>query len=123
MTLIPMSGQITAKGGTPTVVVNTAVAGSGASATISGTNMAGKIVLTSGTALLTTGKVLSLNFADGFTFPNGGFAVFSPGDINFALLAARLYVVTRVDGVDLYVVTNPLTLSTQYTGYYQILGN
>lgn len=117
-TMIP---QIMSNGNTPTITVQSA-AGSGASASIVGNNVAGKITLTTGLSLLNTGKVLALTFADGMTFPNGCFITFTPADVNFSGVYTKLYAQTSTTGVDLFVGVTALSVSTTYIGYYHIIG-
>lgn len=112
-----LSGKSTA----PVVTLQTA-AGTGASVSIVGNNVSGKITLTTGVSLLSTGKVLTLTLADGLTFANGAFALFSPADANFAGVYSKLYAIGSTTGADLYVALTALSVSTVYTGTYLIVG-
>ncbi len=107
-------------GGTPTLTLATA-AGSGATRSIEGNNVAGKITLTTGLTLLSSGLVMTLGFADGLVYPNGCHPQFTAGNENFAGVYIKLYAVGKTTGVELYV-TAALSLSQTYVGTYHITG-
>lgn len=115
--------NVVGQGGCPTLTLGaTAVVGIGASASIEGTNRSGKITFTTGLTLLQMGKVLTMTFADGFSFPTTSYPVFTPGNANFAGVMGRLYVEAYADRVDLLVTASLLSLGMTYVGYYNITG-
>jgi hypothetical protein len=98
-----------------------AAAGSGATSSIIGTNISGKITLNSGTGVLASGTVLTMTLANSFAYPNGSVVTFSPGNANFAAVAQYLSAVTSTTGGVLSV-SLALTISSTYIGYYSISG-
>jgi hypothetical protein len=112
---------IVSEGATPSVTLE-AAAGSNASVAIIGNNIGGRIDLTTGLNLLTTGKVMTLSLANGMQFPNGAFITFTAANANFASVLNRLYAVTTKTGIELYVAFNALSINTTYSGYYSITG-
>lgn len=104
----------------PTLVVGTA-AGTGAIASIIGTNLAGKVTLNAGTIGLTSGTVLTMTFANSFAYPTGCAVTFAAGNAAFAAVVSTIYATTNTTTVVLSV-TAGLTLSTTYIGYYQVIG-
>lgn len=107
-------------GGIPTLTIN-ANAGTGATASISGNNIAGKITLTSGTLSIASGLILTLNYADGLTFPNGSNVVFSPGNAAFAGIVSTLSVVGNTTNAQLSASVG-VGIGTTYIGYYHVSG-
>ena len=113
-------------GNKPSVTV-TAAAGIGATVTVDGTNVSGVITLNTGTlalgfATLGLGKVLTLTFADGFSFPSGSACVFSAVNANFANVLTRIYTSSGITtGAELNV-SIALAVSTTYIGSYTITG-
>ena len=118
-------GSLQTAGNTPTIVVQSA-AGTGATATITGTNLAGTITINTGLSLLAIGAVLTFTFADSFTFPNGCSITFSSGNANFAGQLTKIYSTPNItgsvcNGATVYV-TTALSVSSAYTGTYHIVG-
>lgn len=113
-------GSLIGMTGTPTIVLG-AAAGSGASVSIIGSNLAGKITLTSGASLLTSGIVITMTFANSLTYPNGSFINYTPGNSNFATVFNSLYATTTTTTIVLNVSVG-LSVTTSYIGYYQIIG-
>lgn len=107
-------------GGTPTLTL-TSLAGTGATASISGTNVSGVITLNSGILGIGIGKILTLNFADGFAYPNGAACVFSPANANFANVYGKLFATGLTTGVELNV-SLALAISSTYVGTYTVSG-
>ena len=98
-----------------------AAAGTGASSSIVGTNMSGKITLNVGTGILSGGTVLTMTFAGSFAYPTGSVINFTAGNDNFSLISNLLYATTSTTGVVLACRT-ALTISTTYIGFYTIIG-
>lgn len=107
--------------GTPAMTAQSA-AGSGATVSITGSNISGKFILTTGISLLASGKILSMTFANSFTYPGGCVVNFSAGDSNFANVITKIYAATTTSGVDVYISGLNLILNTIYTGYYTVIG-
>lgn len=107
-------------GGVPTLTMGSA-AGTGASASIVGSNKSGKITMTTGVSLLSTGTVMTMTFANGFAYPNGCAIFFSSADVNFANVLTKIFATTTTTTASL---TTSLSLSvgTTYVGYYRIEG-
>jgi len=103
----------------PTIVLGSA-AGAGATVAIVGTNLSGKITLTSGTGV-GTGTVLTMTFSGALAFPNGCSISFAAGNSSFAGIVSTMYVTDTTTTVTLSV-TAALALSTVYIGYYSVLG-
>ena len=124
---IPAVGDITqipsgmvGSGSTPSLVVG-AAAGTGATVSIVGTNISGRITFVSGTSLLTSGTVLTMTYANSFAYPNGCVLTFSAGNASFASVLQYLSAVTSTTGVVLSTALG-LSISTTYIGYYQVTG-
>jgi hypothetical protein len=107
-------------GSTPTLSMG-AAAGTGATSSIVGTNMSGKITLNVGTGILSAGTVMTMTFAGGLTYPSGAVVTFSAGNDNFAAIAALVYATTSTTTVTL-ACRAALTISTTYIGYYTVTG-
>lgn len=104
----------------PTIVLG-AAAGTGASYSITGTNLAGKITLTAGTIGLASGTVITMTFANSFAYPTGCAVTFTAGNAAFAGVITLISATTNTTTVTLAVAA-ALTLSTVYIGFYQIIG-
>lgn len=118
---VPLSAQgVIGTGSAPSISLGGA-AGSGASSSIVGTNMSGKITLNVGTGILSSGTVMTMTFANSWAFPNGSVVVFSPGNNNFAAIQTILYASSTATTVTLSC-TTALTISTTYIGYYLVTG-
>lgn len=112
--------SLTGTSGTPTVVLD-ANAGSGATYSIVGTNLAGKITLNTGTGVLSAGTVLTMTFANSLSYATGATVTFSPANTNFAVVLNTLYA-TTTQTTAVIAVTAGLSISTTYIGFYHILG-
>lgn len=112
--------SLTGASGTPTLLVD-ANAGTGATASIVGTNLAGKITLNTGTGVLGTGTVLTMTFANSLTYATGATVTFSAGNGNFSTVTNTIYCETTTTTVVLKV-TAGLSLTSTYIGFYHILG-
>lgn len=107
-------------GAAPTIALG-AAAGSGATYSIAGDNMIGKITLNVGTGILSSGTVMTMTFANSLSYPTGSSVLFSPANSNFATLQTLLYCTTSQTTVTLQC-TTALTVSTTYIGYYLVVG-
>jgi hypothetical protein len=106
---------------TPTMSSGAAL-GTGAPAiTMEGNNVAGKITFTTAAVSLASGTILTMNFSDGLSFPNGCVCVFSAGNANFSLISNLLFVEESTTGVVLKT-RAALGLGTTYIGKYHIIG-
>lgn len=112
--------SLTGTSGTPTIVLD-ANAGSGATYSIVGTNLAGKITLNTGTGVLNAGTILTMTFANSLSYATGSTVTFSPANTNFAVVLNTIYATTTQTTV-VVAVTAGLSLSTTYIGFYHILG-
>jgi len=119
--VVPISAQgVIGLGGTPSLSLG-AAAGSGATSSIVGTNMSGKITLNVGTGVLSAGTIMTMTFANNFSYPNGCFITFGAGNAAFAVIKTILYATTTTTTVAL-LCTAALTISTTYIGYYAVTG-
>lgn len=107
-------------GSLPTVVINTAVSGSGSSCSVVGTNKCGKITLITGLSL-GTGKLLTLNFSDNLSYPTGVFVTITSADANTTGILSKLYIVAGTFSFDLYG-SLALGISTTYNIFYHVEG-
>lgn len=112
---------IVGSGGTPTVAVGTA-AGTGATATIAGCNSNGLITLNVGTILATTGTVLTVTLASGFTFPGGSTVGLSSANAAFAGVISKLYTTSTTTAFAVKLDVLSLIISTTYLIQYQMMG-
>jgi hypothetical protein len=117
---IVQQAAVMGTGNAPSIVLGSA-AGSGASVSIVGNNVAGKITLTSGASLLVSGTVMTLTLANGLSFPNGSVVTYSAGNSAFASVLGLISGSTTATTIALSV-SAALTLSTVYIGYYSITG-
>ena len=117
----PQIPKIIGTSGTPAVAV-LAAAGTGATATIVGSNVSGKITLNTGTSLVTGGNILTLTLADGASFPNGMHIQYSSSNANFAMVLTSIYCTTTNNSATLAMNGIALTTNTAYVGYYTISG-
>lgn len=115
------TGYLVGTSGTPSVVLGSA-AGTGATFSILGNNLAGQITLTTGISLLGSGTVMTMTLANSFSFPAGMAINFTAGNSNFASLLSVLSVSTTTNAGTLSIATSALSLSTTYIGYYSIMG-
>jgi hypothetical protein len=107
-------------GPAPAVVLGSA-AGSGATFSIVGNNVAGKITLNSGTSLLASGIVMTLTLANSLSFPNGSVVTYSAGNSAFAGVLTNISGTTTQTTIVLSVAI-ALSISTTYVGYYSVTG-
>lgn len=119
--LLTVPTSIIGLGGTPTIVLGSGATGSGATYSITGTNIAGSITINSGTGILATGIVFTMTFADSLTYPHGCFVTFSAGNAAFAALAVALYVTTTTTTAVVSTAV-AISISTTYIGSYHITG-
>lgn len=108
-------------GNKPTITLGFG-AGTGATVTVTGNNVTGKISLIQGMGGVAGGVIMTLTLADGASFPAGMTVTFAPGNSNFAGLLTALYVSTTASTVTLTLAGLALTAGQVYTGYYQIQG-
>lgn len=116
-----LAPSLSGTSGTPSIALG-AAAGSGATFAIAGTNLAGKITLTSGTGILASGTVMTATFANSLSYPIGCSVTFSAGNANFATVLPYLYAETGQTQVVLKVAI-ALSISSTYIGYYQVVGH
>lgn len=113
-------GAIVGNSVAPSLVLGSA-AGTGSTVSIVGTNISGKITLT--TALtVSSGTVLTMTLAQGLTFPGGCVITFSAGNSSFAAIGASLYVSSTSTTQAVLSVAVGLGISTTYIGYYSVSG-
>lgn len=113
-------GAIVGNSSAPAVALGSA-AGTGSTVSIVGTNVSGKITLTT-SLTVSSGIVLTMTLANGLTFPGGCVITFSAGNSSFAAIAASLYVSSTSTTQAVLSVAVGLGISTTYIGYYMCSG-
>jgi len=107
------------KSDTPSSTVQSS-AGTGATVSISGTNIAGSISITAGTGT-GTGQILSVTFSNSFNYPNGCSVVLFASDSLSASYVSLVYATGATNAWSVFV-TSPLSTSQTYTWNYQVIG-
>lgn len=118
--VVPAMQAVVGSSASPSISLGSAT-GSGATSSIVGTNMSGKITLNVGTGVLSAGTIMTMTFANSFSYPNGCFVNFDAANAAFAAIKTILYVTTTTTAVTL-LCTAALTISTTYIGYYLTTG-
>jgi len=119
-------GQILGGSGTPAIAAGT---GAGTSPTVSLTagssNTAGQINITTGSGPAATSPIVTITFANAYSFANGPFVVFSPANLAAAQLvggSADIFVSTTATSFTLNSGSPALTAATQYIFNYMVQG-
>lgn len=107
------------KSDTPSSTVQSS-AGTGATVSISGTNIAGSISITAGTGT-GTGQILSATFSNSFNYPNGCSVVLFASDSLSASYASLVYATGTTNAWSVFV-NSPLSTAQTYTWNYQVIG-
>lgn len=111
--------QIYTDGDSPDVAAG-AAAGASPSVSLTGTGVAGKITLTTGTTAVSTGVLATITLP--VTFPNGCFVTLTPGNATTAVQVARMFATTTAGTFVLNASGTALSDSTPYIWYYQVTG-
>lgn len=97
-------------------------AGTSPTVTITGTDVAGKIVITAGTSPSASSAIIKLTF--GTTYPNAPYPMIIAGNTSAAALSgtASVYVTSNTTDFTISVGSTALVNATQYIWYYHIIG-
>jgi len=108
--------------GTPTISAGSG-SGTGATVTIEGTNEGGLITLTTGTSLVASGTILTVNYST--SFPNNSYPITRAGNAATAAMETSnqaTYPSGSTTGFSIIGSTTALTASTTYKWYYSVTG-
>jgi|GEM_PF-688605 len=109
-------------GGTPGITPDVG-AGTGPTMGISGTNLGGKITITTGTGPV-AGVLMTIAFANSLSFPNGCSVQLSAGNLSAAQINGANKPYISATNLTNFIISVPvaLTATTQYIWYYQVIG-
>lgn len=115
--------QIIGSGNAPTVTLGP-VAGTGATYTIVGNNITGRVTVTtgSGLSLNATGVLVTLTLADGVTYPNFAQLQIEPLNAGMAGMLMSRYTTTTNNSVSVNINNLTLNAATPYAFSYLITG-
>lgn len=111
--------NLISKSDTPSSTVQSS-AGTGATVSITGTNIAGSISITAGTGT-GTGQILSATFSNSFSYPNGCSVVLFASNSLGASYGPLVYATGTTNAWSVFV-TSPLSTGQTYTWNYQVIG-
>jgi hypothetical protein len=118
-------GQIMGGGGTPSIAAG-AAAGTAPTVTIvsNSSNLAGSVSVTIGTAPVGGAPILTITFANAFTFANAPFSMLTPGNANSAALTGptQVYTTETTTTIVINAGATALTAGTQYVWKYHVVG-